>query len=105
MRHTFEIYPEYKDSDDKPLYFIELSRWEEKDPLTWQLFKRNFIYSKEEWQESVKRMGIWSNLMSREGHPWNLGEGVVLERDGAVDMNTLPFLKFMVDSLNKNSNE
>lgn len=36
--------------------------------------------------------------MNRELHPWNLGGGIVNTNTDCVDMNTEPFLKFMVDS-------
>lgn len=103
MRHTFEIYPEYHDNEDKPLYFIEFSRWKQRDELTWQLFKRNFIHSKEEWDELVKASPGEAWMLGRECHPWNLGEGVVMEDERCVSMNTKSFLKFLVDSLNKNT--
>ena len=102
MRHTFEIYPE-ETVGDKQMYFIELSRWDADKPLTWQLFKRNYMYSKQEWEEILEKTPEKGPWLSRECHPWNLGEGVVIEREGVVAMETLPFLKFMVDSLNKNS--
>jgi len=101
MRHTFYIYPE-ETVGNKPMFFIEFSRWNEKDPLHWQLFKRNYMYSKEAWEKMLKECPESVPWLSRECHPWNLGEGVVNEIEGVVCMETLPFLKFMVDSMNKN---
>lgn len=97
MMHTLEIYPDVGDnSKEDILYYVEFSKWDEKGPLRWTLFQRQFMYSKEEWAKTEH-----GPLESNEVHPWNLGGGVVNEREEAMDMNTKRFLKFMVDALNK----
>ena len=100
--HTFEIYPPRKDGEEGALYFIEITRWDEKAPLRWQLFQRNYMYSNEEWAAMLAKAdekSMWL-LMGRECHPWNMGEGIVNELEGVIDMNTRRFLHYMVDALN-----
>jgi len=104
MVHTFEIYPD-ETIGNRALYFIEFKRWSDKDPLTWQLFKRNYMYSEEEWKFMLEKMPEKIPWLSRECHPWNLGEGVVIENENVMNMNTKSFLKFLADSLNKNSEQ
>ena len=89
-----EYYPEVNDNEDGPLYYIEFTQWTGR-PWRWNLFQRQWICSKEEWEKTEHDM-----LESREVHPWNLGEGEVNERD-VMDMNTRQFLKFIVDALNE----
>lgn len=81
--------------EDDSLYYLEFSQWE-GSPLRWTLFQRQYMYPPEEWAKMEH--GI---LDSNEVHPWNLGEGIVNERDVAMDLNTRWFLKFMVDALNE----
>ncbi len=81
MSFKIEHYPTNKDAP----YYLEFQSTNLRiDRITWQLFQRNYI-------------------MSREVHPWNLGEGIVEEDPHIISMNTRNFLTFMVDSLNKNS--
>jgi hypothetical protein len=105
MKYEFYTYPEDTNSgEDFPLYFIEFSRWHSVEDarrpsdceLRWQLFRKNFIFSKEEFEQMHR-----TAFRCREGHPWNLGEGVVQENPNAVNMHTMEFLKFMVDALNE----
>ena len=91
-----EYYPEVKNNEDGSLFYLEFTRWTGR-PWRWNLFQRQWICSKEEWEQSHEE----HVLDSREGHPWNLGEGEVNEREHAMDMNTRQFLKFMVDALNE----
>jgi len=51
-------------------------------PVTWTLFRRQL-------------------LDEEEVHPWNMGGGNINEYEHAIDMNTVSFLKFMVDALNE----
>ena len=96
----FEIYP----AEEKCLYFIEFSRWPGKK-LEYRLFKRSYIYSKEEFAEILKgENSFLATLMGREGHPYQLLSGTVIEQN-CVSFETKEFLKFTVDSLNKNSHE
>ena len=97
MNPTLEFYPEKLNEDVQ--YYVEFHQWE-GSVETWTLFKRQYIMSKEDWE---KQGGVFSKLPSlREGHPWNLGGGKICTHENVVDMNTKEFLKFMVDSLNKN---
>lgn len=93
----------YPDPIDKETitYYIEYSRWT-GEPWRWKLCQRSFIHSKEDWNEIKKNMkdDFASSLMSNEGHPYTIGEGIVNEIDYAADINTRRFLNFMVDSLN-----
>lgn len=93
MRHTFETYPNFDYKKESPLYYIEFTRWAESDPLKWTLFKRQFLYPDRNSSEY---------LFGNEVHPWNLGGGAVNEEHpNAMDLNTMSFLKFMVDALNE----
>jgi hypothetical protein len=90
-------YPQnLRDDADKPLYYVEFHKWPEETKTHWTLFQRQFICSKEDWKKTKHCL-----LESRELHPWNLGEGVVNDREHAMDMNTKRFLIFMVDALNR----
>lgn len=100
--YILNFYPE-NHADDDITYYVEFSRYGLSEPTEWRLFQRNYICSKEEWIEKVKDMDEFSKfVISREGHPYQLACGKVNEIDYCVDMNTKTFLKFMVDSLNKN---
>ena len=76
-------------------YSLEFCRWNRDMPERWALYKKNYLYTQEEWDSMEKHP-----LMEREGHPWNLGEGEVVP-DHLVSMNTKKFLKLMVDALNE----
>jgi hypothetical protein len=97
--HRYETYPKLDNEND--LYYVEFSQLLSTSQYRWTLFKRQFIHSKEDW-EKYKNEDL---LMSNEGHPWNLGDGIVNENESCIDMNTKSFLKFMVDSLNKNTQD
>lgn len=100
--YILNFYPE-NHSDDSVMYYVEFSSYKASEPMVWRLFQRSFICSKEEWEEHYKTLDEFSrSIMSREGHPYQLGSGSVNEQEYCVDMNTRRFLKFMVDSLNKN---
>lgn len=85
----FEIYPE----DNKGEYFLEFSSWN-SEKVIWQLFKRQY-YPKHMWVDTAA-----NPLCSNEVHPWNLGDGVLVD-ESRIDMNTKRFLRAMVDSLNR----
>ena len=95
---NYETYPEKLSSnEDTPLYYIEFHNWENGTPITWKLYKRQFICSREEWLEKYKDINI-SGLMCREGHPWALLEDELLQ-DHCIPNKQ--WLKFMVDALNE----
>ena len=101
-----EIYPSFNKGDDKTLYYLEFLQFDKNDKLRWILFKRNVLMSEEKFDKLYGEFDkINKSLMSREGHPWNYGEGIVNLNKYAYDLNTVEFLKFMVDSLNKNIKE
>lgn len=104
MNYELEIYPTFTENkDDHIIYYVEFFRHKMSDPLYWILYQRNYICSKEEWNEKSKSIDDFLLFtMSREGHPYQIGNGKVNEIDFCADMNTKKFLKFMVDSLNKN---
>lgn len=87
-----EFYPD----DGKSLYYVEFSRWNENDKWQWRLFKRQFLYSNEEWKNMERNL-----FMSNEVHPWQLANGEIVEIEHAVAMETKSFLKFMIDALNE----
>lgn len=97
MDRKFEEYP----PNGEGLYFVEFSQWD-GEPERYRLFKRNFMYSKEKFEEMCKNEPTF-RIMGREVHPWQLHNGEVNTREGAIDFETKTFLKFVVDSLNKNS--
>ena len=96
MKHTFENYPEYSDPNcDYPPFYVEFSQWGgEKEQ--WRLFERNFIYSAEEWKKTEH-----SPFECREGHPYQLSNGIINPNEGVICMETKEFLKFMVDAMNE----
>ena len=97
MNKTIEYYPK---SEDKGLYYIEFSNWDDTDKWQWRLFQRQFMYSEEEWNRQLENNEV-AEFMSNEVHPWQLECGDVNEIEHAVDLNTRSFLKFMVDALNE----
>ncbi len=108
--HKLYTYPKIDSTKDSPLYYVVFSKLKELDPLNWTLFKRNFIRGSNETISEYKltndrtKWSIYESLLfaSREGHPYNLGGGKVESNPNAIGINTESFLKFMVDSLNKN---
>ncbi len=90
MYYRFEIYPE----DRKSLFYIEFIQFNEKDKLTYRIMKRH-------WEEFAK------NALNPTGelHGWQLLSGEVNQLENAIDFETEAFLKFVIDSMNKNSNE
>ena len=102
MSDKREYYPENRSDNDDLLYYVEFHQWEGEDE-TWTLFKRQFLSSKEEHAKELEKMSpSWQRIFSREAHPWNLGGGKVCKYENAVSLDTKEFLRFMVDSLNKN---
>lgn len=89
------VYSQYP-LNSKDLYFVEFR--EQYGETNWTLFKRNYLYTEEEWARIVEKNGYL--FMSREFHPWNLGGGKVIKNEDAVCMNTESFLKNLVDALN-----
>lgn len=102
----YEFYPSYNDNEIGPIYYIEFYRGPGELKKNWTLFKRRFIYSDEEWKKikETRQLGNDPLVMLNEGHPWNLGSGVLNDYENAVSMNTQTFLKFMVDALNEKVN-
>ena len=96
MYYFIEMYP--KTEDNNNLYYIEFSQFRVEDKMEWRLFKRNFYSSREEWEKTSHYF-----LEQREVHPYQIANGEVNINDNAFDLNTKSFLKFLVDSLNKNS--
>lgn len=91
----FELYPQIDRHSYKPLYYIEFSKPHGRKE-TWTLFKRNFIYSEEEWDKMEK--DVLMKLVGPEGHSYNLfGDEVLPEH--CVPNKT--WIKWMVDQLNK----
>lgn len=111
MYDYFEIYPadhrKGMDYIDKPiwhpLYFVEFTRWKRGDKMQWRLFKKCFIFSREEWNRKLLENPEELSMMTmtgNEGHPYQLSNGEVNENPGVIQMNTMEFLKYMVDALN-----
>src|SRR4051812_37574787 len=84
---TFENYPAGESGD----YYVEFSQWEGEKEERWRLFKRQFLPSNINVPEG----------MPREMHPWKLADGELNNRPNVVCLETKPFLKFLVDCLNK----
>lgn len=95
-----ETYPEKIMSDnDYPLYYLEFIDWEDNKPVRWKLYKRNFVYLKEDWKQLLEKMSKFEAMFaSREGHPYALLEDVV-HSDSCIPNKD--WLKFMVDALNE----
>lgn len=95
-----EIYPQFNDDSDHPLYYVEFDRGFSKDTFTF--FKRSFLYSKEQWIE-IKNTCIndaeryMYDLMNREGHPYQLFNGTC--KKGCVPDKEM--IKFFVDAINE----
>jgi len=88
-------------------YFIEIHEHAGAKP-TWCLFKRQEIIDPKvfkELKDQIKEPTFADSLTSNEGHPWNLGGGTINTWEHAIDLNTPKFLEFLVESLNKNSEE
>ena len=99
-----EIYP--AELDDSVTFYVEFSQWPGKE-RQYRLFQRNYIHSKEDLEKYLSE-GESENekdwmRMQNEGHPYQLLSGEVCEFNNAASFNTEKFLKFTVDSLNKNS--
>lgn len=99
--HYFEIYPESKKGQsDRALYFIEFLQFFKEDPITWKLYKRQFIFPPEEYEKMKAESSKSSELFvfGNEGHPWWLLDGT-LQPDGTVPDKQ--WLLWMVDALNE----
>lgn len=98
--HYFEIYPKTETGEDKALYFIEFLQFFKDNPITWKLYKRSYIFSKEEYKKMVseKPDDLATQLMGNEGHPWWLLDGT-LQPNGTVPDKK--WLLWMVDALNE----
>ena len=71
--------------------------------MFWRLFKKNFIISREEWNKTLMENPSLLNqltLTGVEGHPYQLANGEVNQHPGVIQMDTMEFLKYMVDALN-----
>lgn len=97
---SYYIYETYPVSSGAEPYYVEFLQFNKENPLQWNLFKRNFFCSEEEWAKLGNHP-----MISREVHPWNLGGGTVCETPNVISMNTKEFLIFLVDSLNNYSNK
>ncbi len=77
---------------------------EVRDDGSWVLFKRQEIIDPKEFKNMMDTDDSFAHsLLSNEGHPWNLGGGILNTYEHAVDLHTSKFLEFLVESLNKNS--
>ena len=97
---------QYPENYEHGLYYIEFSRWEGK-PLEYRLFKRNFKHSKAEMKALMRECETeneryWMQTQN-EYHPYQLTAGIVNETPNVICFETEKFLKFTIDSLNKNS--
>lgn len=106
----YEYYPveEYKNPFDRATYYVEFSGYSEH-PEEWRLFKRCYLRNREEYESLCKENNLDINdpyaalkFGSIEGHPYQLANGIVLS-ETLVSMHTKSFLKFLVDSLNRNT--
>lgn len=75
---TYDVYP---NTGDTPFYVEFITCAGCPTAQNWRLMRRQYLHG-------------------QEMHGWNLGDGAVNPNDNAQDMNTKPFLKFMVDGLN-----
>lgn len=101
---NLEIYPpDHKSNEEEKPFFVEFIRHDgEIGRERWRLFKKNFLFSKEQWEEwkSKSEDSFVLAIMNREVHPWNLADGDVNPHENSICMNKKDFLKFMVDSMN-----
>lgn len=100
-----DLYKKLENPQWHPLYSVEFHRWKKGEPMHWRLFKKNFIYTPEQWDkmmleniEDPARI-----LMSPEGHPYQLANGTVNEHPNVICLETKEFLKYLVDALNAKS--
>ena len=70
--------------------------------MHWRLFKKNFIYTREQWNQMMIMNVEESSksFMSPEGHPYQLASGIVNEIPNVISLDTKEFLKYLVDALN-----
>jgi hypothetical protein len=78
------------------LYYVEFDRG--GMPCEFTLFKRNYIYSPEEWEDIKKKDGFIESIMLNEGHPYQLFTGIYGE-DGCIPDKK--WVMWMVDALNE----
>lgn len=90
-----EIYPEFNEESNYPLYYVEFDRGFSKDSFT--LFKRSFIHTVEEWKKFDLSKDVMLGIMGREGHPYNLFDGFC--KEGCVPDRKM--IKFFVDAINE----
>jgi hypothetical protein len=96
---SYETYPpNISASSDEPLYFIEFHDWQDGSDIIWKLYKRQFLYSKEEFENMISKAPSEYSLLCREGHPWSLLEDKLLD-EGCVPNKK--WLCWMVDALNE----
>lgn len=86
-------------------FFVEFSRWPDRN-LEYRIFKRHFLFSESDLKKELAKCknGIerhWLRVQN-EVHPYQLLFGEVNEQPNVVSFNTKKFLKFTIDSLNKN---
>ena len=108
---VFEFYPENRELFDNNAFYVQFHSWGADKETTWQLFRRQYRCSKEEYLKDCQIVGIepfsemseWRLGGSVEVHPWNLGEGILVDKknENAVSLHTKKFLHFMVDALNE----
>lgn len=97
--HLFEIYPVSDPGEDKLPFFIEFIQFSKGDSIRWKLYRRNYIFPKEEYEKmKAKNPNDWTlSMMSNEGHPYWILDGT-LQPDGTVPDKK--WLFWMVDALN-----
>ena len=118
LEPSYEFYPLNRELYDGNLFYVQFHSWGKDRETTWQLFKRNYIHTKEDYIQLCNISGIepFSPMSeyhvggSVEGHGYNLGEGILLDEKypNVVSLHSKKFLTFMVDALNekvKNNNK
>jgi hypothetical protein len=94
-------YPDYKfGQDDHIHYYAEFNRGWKEDNFT--IFQRGFITSKEDWEKmmATEKDSFAMQIMSREGHPFQLFDGFC--KEGCFP--SPEWVKWMVDALNEKAN-
>ena len=108
IESSYHTYPADFDLFDDVFYYVSFRKTSRG--ISWQLFRRQYTISKEEYLKNCKEFNLVPfaainvlTLGSVEGHPWNLGEGILLDTTypNVVSLHTKKFLCFMVDALNE----
>lgn len=92
---TQQLYP--LQLTDDVLYYAEFTTWDNLK-WSWKIYKRNFLYSKEEWEEQTKSMAPFQkSILNREVHPYVMLEGSLNSEDVFPNKD---WIKWMVDAFN-----